>query len=187
MQKPTHPQYAELLENLRSFLAAPVGFHGGVLHVYNPSPPAGVEFYDPEVFQGGTINADGVWELAFEQNPAPPVWNPEVGEKWMRFFWPGEPVPATIERLRPVAESLGLPPPSIEYDEFLAEWGLAVPSFPPARVTVDDPAAAARLCLRVLAEVHGMGTEDWLWITDIVQPEDWPSPLPRPARWPPDA
>lgn len=192
MRTTTHPQFNELVERLRAFLAAPVGHHGGVLHVCNSAGRHDVEFYDPEVFDGGWArDDDGEWMIPIPGPGDPgPEFNPTVGRKFMRFLWLefdfGEPESETVERWRPVAERLGVAPPRLDWMENLL-GGEPIPFILDAAEEVHDAETAARLCLRVHEEVFGLRDEDWLWITDIAQPEDWPSPLPKPDRWPPTA
>ena len=193
MRTPTHPQFSELVERLRVFLAAPVGYHGNVLHIYDSVRHSGVEFYDPEVFEGGGVcgGDGGEWVIPIPGPDAPgPVFNPNVGVKLMRFFWPnvhfGEPESGTVERWRPVAARLGVSPPRLEWEENPFGGG-AIPDVPAAVEVVKEAEEAARHCLRVHEEVFGLRDDHWLWITDIAQPEDWPSPLPKPERWPPIA
>jgi hypothetical protein len=43
----------------------------------------------------------------------------------------------------------------------------------------------AELCLTVLKEIFGVPDDHWLFITDIAEPDEWPTPLPMPSIWPP--
>jgi hypothetical protein len=48
---------------------------------------------------------------------------------------------------------------------------------------VESPASAARDCISWFEQTKSLG-DAWLWITDL-EYDDWPTPLPKPAIWPP--
>ena len=52
-------------------------------------------------------------------------------------------------------------------------------------VTVTSAEQGAELCLHVFRELYGAPADGWLFLTTIQDVDGWPSPLPKPAVWPP--
>ena len=76
-----------------------------------------------------------------------------------------------------------------EYERRIRQAGLAAVPFQPRGeiVPVKSAEQGAEGALAVMVLVCGVPPSEWLFITDEREPDYWPSPLPRPAVWPPAA
>jgi hypothetical protein len=76
-----------------------------------------------------------------------------------------------------------------EYERRIRQAGLAAVPFQPRGeiVPVTSSEQGAKGALVVMVSVYGVPPSEWLFITDEREPDYRPSPLPRPAVWPPAA
>jgi hypothetical protein len=79
---------------------------------------------------------------------------------------------------------LKLPRPKLEKTRFFDGRVFAHYAF---RFRVDGPDEATQRALAIVTEVKHLSAGEWLWITDDPFVDQWPSPLPKPDKWPPDA
>jgi hypothetical protein len=76
-----------------------------------------------------------------------------------------------------------------EYERRMRQAGLATVPFQPwgEIVPVRSAEQGATDALAVMVSVYGVAPSEWLFITDELEPDYWPNPLPRPSVWPPAA
>jgi hypothetical protein len=162
-----HPQRDELRSKLRGFFS----FSDDSLRAnpHDDSKPTFLVVYEP----GSRARISFTWSVTIQPN------RPSVRSAELHFIWP-----SFTERELDLAQRLGLPAP-LSTVKLPAQF-TGGPRLPDLTVcAISDAEQAADLCLMVLQQVFACGEMEWLWITDVVARERWPSPLPKPEVWPP--
>lgn len=150
-----HPQHQQFLEMLRRFLAK----LSGVVVVYEPESSVRIDFLYLEKDEDDGAATNPV--MRFQLTPA-------RADREADAIRMGLPKPQMI----PIRSSFGPHAgKTIHLRRFVCP--------------IESPEQGAAMCFQTLEKVLEIRSDQWLWITDIWQHDDWPSPLPRPEIWPP--